>query len=145
MIDILGNTMDTPFGGVTATTFVAFLACAWLLLKTASEGMSMWNRLSGKEPIGKPGTPMVTRKEERMLTLTEWTALEKRVETLEEKFDAAMKAARFDYERLAEAGEQRATRIMKALNESAGKQHGRIDQILAAVSKLEGQIEQMNT
>lgn len=137
--------MSNPFGEVSGAQFVAFLACCWLLLKTVSEGTTMWGRFTGKEPLGRQGSPMHTQKAERTLSLAEWTALEKRVESLEVKFEKALAKASLDYHELVEAGEIRANRIMKALMESAGKQHARVDQILAAVSRLEGVLDVLKT
>lgn len=140
---ILGNT-ETPFGQVTSGSLLAWLACGWLVLKLVSEGMGMVNRITGKEPLGKPGSPVVTRKEERLLTIAEWTALEKRVAGLEERFADLIKQLGVDFAAMTKSGEERATRLMRALTESSGKQHTRIDEILKAVARLEGTVEQMN-
>jgi hypothetical protein len=106
--------------------------------------MGMVNRITGKEPLGKPGSPVVTRKEERLLTIAEWTALEKRVAGLEQRFDDLIKQMGVDFAAMTKSGEERATRLMRALTESSGKQHARIDEILKAVARLEGTVEQMN-
>lgn len=133
-----------PFGAPDGTQILLWLACAWAVMKMVTEGSTLWARLSGREPIGRNGNPVVTRKEERQLTLAEWTALERRVEGLEERFDDLLKQLGTDFAKLTQAGEERASRLMRALTESAGKQHGRIDDILKAVAKLEGTVEQMN-
>ena len=141
-MDFLAFT-ETPFGKVDATAFLSFLACAWLVLKILSDGHGTLAKLTGKEPLGQPGNPLLTRKDERAPTWAEIGALEKRVQVCEEQIKAAMTKAGEDYRKMAEEGEKRASRLMHALTESSGKQHARIDQILAAVSRLEGTVETM--
>ena len=73
--------------------------------------------LSG-QPIEVRGTPEYVRREE-------FTALVDRLDDVEKKFDAAV-------DKIAAAGEDRVRRI-----------HARVDTVLAAVSRLEGELKRV--
>ena len=119
-----------PFGGFSGDQLLVWLACAWAVITGAGKGTDLWARWTGKTPLGTPTNPVHNRTSEQAPTWAEIAALDKRVVTLED----GMKE-------MTAAGERRANRLMAAQAESAGKLHSRIDDILRAVSRLEGKME----
>lgn len=87
----------------------------------------------------KPQPLKVT--EQRDPTWAEVQSLERRVTNLEQHMDEMRKEQVAMERRLTDAAERRTTRLLASQAESAGKIHRRVDDILAAVSRIEGKIE----
>lgn len=127
--NILG-TGDNPFGSPTGDQILLWLACAWVFMNGAGKATDLWSKWTGKLPLGTPSNPVHNRTSEQAPSWAEIAALDKRVSTLEEGM-----------REMTAAGERRANRLMAAQADSAGKLHARIDDILKAVSRLEGKMD----
>jgi hypothetical protein len=80
----------------------------------------------------------LTVKELKDPSWAEVAGIERRVSSLEVHFDDLRKEQTAMERRLTESAEKRATRLLASQADSAGKIHRRVDDILAAVSRLEG-------
>lgn len=80
-------------------------------------------------------------KEQKDPTWADVAGIERRVCCLEEHFEV-MRAEQTAMERrITESAEKRTTRLLASQAESSGRIHKRIDDILAAVSRLEGKMD----
>jgi polyhydroxyalkanoate synthesis regulator phasin len=130
-----------PFGAFSGAQLIVWLAIAYALLLFAKETMNLVSRARGKYPMGTADNPIHARANDRTATTAELAALEKRVEAQE----AELKQFRMDmmreFTRMREDAEKRASRLMGAVGESAGKTHARMDKLSEAVAYMKGKID----
>jgi hypothetical protein len=141
MITLLAQAVDAaPADTFSTGTMVALVGGVVTAAVTAVLAHFRGKAQGAREAVDIKPQPLKV-KEEKEPTWAEVAGIERRVSCLEEHFERMREEQTAMERRITESAEKRTTRLLASQADSSGKIHRRIDDILAAVSRLEGKLE----
>lgn len=137
MITLLLGQIPSPAPGSTESWLWSFAA----LVVIAAYVQQFVKGFKSQPPQKDLPQPVITKRAEEMVKAEEHKALAAKVEKLDARMDDLASEHTAQFQTLLEAGETRENRLRGEITRSNGNLHKRVDDILAAVSRLEGKMD----